>query len=80
MKENANVHHVESSQLGNRLAFTAQETADLLGVSPETVYRLIKRGKLRSSNALRHKLIPRTEIERFLKSSLDSEWTCATAE
>jgi len=45
-----------------------RETADLLGVSYITVYRLIQRGLLRCSLALRHKVIPRKEIERFLNS------------
>jgi len=54
-----------------RLAYTMQETARILGVSYITVHRLLKRGKLRSSSALRHKLIPMTEIERFLKTSLE---------
>ena len=53
-----------------RLAYTMAETAKILGVSYITVHRLIKRGLLRSSNALRHKLIPGSEIERFLKSTL----------
>ena len=50
-----------------RLAYTMKETARMLGLSYITVHRLLKRGQLRSSTALRHKLIPRTEIERFLK-------------
>lgn len=53
-----------------RLAYTMGETAKILGVSYITVHRLIKRGLLRSSHALRHKLIPATEIERFLKTTL----------
>ena len=53
-----------------RLAYTMEETAKILGVSYITIHRLLKRGKLRSSTALRHKLIPVTEIERFLKSTL----------
>jgi len=53
-----------------RLAYTMEETAKILGVSYITVHRLIKRGLLRSSSALRHKLIPTTEIQRFLKSTL----------
>ncbi len=53
-----------------RLAYSAHETAQVLGLSYETVHRLIKRGQLKSSTALRHKLIPVTEIERFLKSTL----------
>ena len=50
-----------------KMAYSMQETADVLGISYFTVHRLIKRGLLRSSTALRHKLIPLTEIERFLK-------------
>lgn len=49
-----------------RLAFSLQETADMLGLSYITVYRLVQRGKLKSSGALRTKLIPKAEIERFL--------------
>jgi excisionase family DNA binding protein len=51
---------------GCRLAFSVQETAEMLGVSEKTVRRLIKRRLLHPSNALRHLLIPKKEIERFL--------------
>jgi excisionase family DNA binding protein len=54
-----------------RLAFTMQETADILGVSYKTVHRLLQRGLLKGSRALRHKIIPRTEIERFLKETME---------
>jgi excisionase family DNA binding protein len=60
------------SQKLPRLAYTMQETADILGVSYITVHRLLKRGLLRSSTALRHKLIPMTEIQRFLRESMES--------
>jgi len=53
-----------------RLAYTMQETAKILGVSYITIHRLLKRGLLHSSSALRHKLIPGSEIERFLKATL----------
>lgn len=53
-----------------RLAYTMEETAEMLGVSYITVHRLLKRGLLRSSRAIRHKVIPASEIERFLKSTL----------
>ena len=52
-----------------RLAYTMRETAVILGVSYITVHRLLKRGKLRASDAIRNKVIPFTEIERFLKES-----------
>lgn len=53
-----------------RLAFSVGETAAILGVSEKTVRRLISRKLLRSSRALRHLLIPKKEIERFLADTL----------
>ena len=50
----------------NRLAFSVKETADILGLSEKTIRRLVARRLLRSSRALRHLLIPKKEIERFL--------------
>jgi excisionase family DNA binding protein len=52
-----------------RLAYSLDETAQILGVSKITVYRLLERGLLKSSTAMRHKLIPVTEIERFLQET-----------
>jgi excisionase family DNA binding protein len=49
-----------------RLAFSVSEAAQLLGISEKSVRRLITRRLLRPSRALRHLLIPRKEIERFL--------------
>jgi excisionase family DNA binding protein len=46
-----------------------RETAEILGVFYITVYRLLKRGKLRASDALRNKVIPKQEIHRFLRDS-----------
>lgn len=51
---------------GIRMAFSVRETADILGVSEKTVRRLVGRKLLRPSRALRHLLIPKKEIERFL--------------
>ena len=52
-----------------RLALTRQETARALGVTPITVDRLVARGLLRPSRALRRPLFPLPEIERFLKET-----------
>jgi DNA-directed RNA polymerase specialized sigma24 family protein len=46
-----------------------RETAAVLGVSYATVWRLIQRGLLKSSTALRRKMIARVEIERFLEGT-----------
>lgn len=49
-----------------------RETAQILGVSYITIHRLLKRGKLRASDAIRNKVIPKTEIERFLRESIQT--------
>ena len=52
-----------------RLAYSVQEAADLLGVDYFSVYRLIQRGKLRACRALRGKLlVPRSELLRLLNN------------
>lgn len=51
-----------------RLAYSVQESAEMLGVDYFSVYRLIQRGKLRACRALRGKLlVPRSELLRLLK-------------
>lgn len=52
-----------------RLAFTISESAALIGVSRISLYRLIARGLIKPSGALRHKLIAKTELQRFLKET-----------
>ena len=52
-----------------RMAFSIQETAQLLGISDKTVRRLLDRKLLRASRAIRHLLIPKKEIERFLQET-----------
>jgi hypothetical protein len=47
-----------------RLMFTAEETANLLGVNTKSSRSLGTKGRLKSSNALRVLRIPKTEIER----------------
>ena len=58
------------SMTDTQLAYSMKETAKLLGVSYITVHRLLRRGLLKSSSALRCKRIPRSEIERFLKTTM----------
>ena len=62
----ARVGAAESQSRCERLAFSVGETAAMLGVSDKSVRRLIARGLLRPSKALRHILITKKEIVRFL--------------
>ena len=59
----------EQPAMPQRLAFSVRETALMLGISEKSVRRLIDRGLLRRSRALRHLLIPRSEIEGFLRDT-----------
>ena len=59
----------EPAATTERLAYSVQEAADMLGVNYFSVYRLIQRGKLRVCRALRGKLlVPRTELLKLLKT------------
>lgn len=52
-----------------RLAYSIQEAADMLGVNYFSIYRLIQRGKLKVCRALRGKLlVPRTELLKLLQT------------
>jgi len=52
-----------------KLALTRVEAADALNVSPATLDRLVRRGLLRPSRALRRPLFSIAEIERFLRET-----------
>lgn len=52
-----------------RLAYSVEEAARLLGVHYFSVYRMIQRGKLRACRVLRGKLlVPRSELLKLLKT------------
>ncbi len=52
-----------------RLAYSIQESAEMLGVNYFSVYRLIQRGKLKVCRALRGKLlVPRSELLKLLQT------------
>jgi excisionase family DNA binding protein len=47
-------------------ALKVKDAAGYLGVSPISVRRLIQRGLIKPNRALRHVLIPLSELDRFL--------------
>ncbi len=51
------------------LVYTVEEAAAVLKISTKSVRRLLSRGFLTNSSALRKKLIPRQQIEGFLKAT-----------
>jgi hypothetical protein len=50
-----------------KLLYTIRETAYILSVSEKSVRRFLERGLLKTSHALRTKLITRESIENFVK-------------
>jgi excisionase family DNA binding protein len=51
------------------LFYTVKEAAKALNVSEKSVRRFLERGILKSSLALRKKLIPREQIKNFFKAT-----------
>jgi excisionase family DNA binding protein len=50
----------------SRLAFSPDEAAELLGISPELVFDLLRTGQLKSVKAGRRRLISRANLDAFL--------------
>ena len=53
-----------------RLSLTRVEAAKCLGISTESLDRLVKRGLVKPSRALSKPLFPMTELARFLKATM----------
>ena len=61
------IEEAQAAPAPERLAYSIQEAADMLGVNYFSVYRLIQRNKLRVCRALRGKLlVPRSELLKLL--------------
>jgi excisionase family DNA binding protein len=59
----------QTTKAPERLAYSIQEAAEMLGVNYHSIYRLIQRGKLKACRALRGKLlVTRDELLKLLKS------------
>ena len=62
-------NHFEQPQTASdahQLAHTRHEAARMLGISANSLDRLVARGLLRPCRALRRPLFPLTELQRFL--------------
>ncbi|NBR87810.1 MAG: DNA-binding protein [Verrucomicrobia bacterium] len=55
-----------------RIFLSVEEVAQLFGLSKKTVYRLLDRGLLKSSNAVRHKMILRTSVDEFVAKTVNN--------
>jgi hypothetical protein len=54
-----------SERLG-RVFYSASEVGDMFSISTKSVYRLLDRGLLKSSSAIRHKRISKASIDEFI--------------
>jgi excisionase family DNA binding protein len=68
MNENCDTKH----PMPEPLFYDIRQTASALNCSTKTVRRFLQRGLLSSSNASRKKLIPRKQVEEFVKKTCDS--------
>ena len=57
---------------GVPLAVDYSEAGRLLGVSPSSIYRLVRDGKLRAVTVGAAKRVPRAELERYIADQLAS--------
>jgi predicted urease superfamily metal-dependent hydrolase len=64
-----NMSFAQDGQPPTRLALTLIEAAAVLGIHPNSLDRLVQRGLLRPSRALRRPLFSLIELERFLENT-----------
>jgi excisionase family DNA binding protein len=74
MREHANTSHradVPVTSTGQpRLAFSPHEAAELLGISRDLVFDLLRTGQLKSVKAGRRRLISRANLDAFLAGDI----------
>lgn len=58
--------HLQSEDLGARIAFSVRETVALTGLSRSTIYRMFDEGRLRSLRIGGRRLIRRRDLEALL--------------
>jgi len=51
-----------------KLLVGTKEAADLLGISPSTIYRLVALKRLKTNGSMRHLKFTPKELERFAES------------
>ena len=54
-----------------KLAFSPTEAASALGLCQNTIYKMVKRGRIKSVKVERKILIPRAELIRLLSGQSD---------
>lgn len=55
----------------HRAFYTVKEVSVLFNISTKSVYRLLARGHLKASSALRHKRISKASIDQFIVTTFE---------
>ena len=63
---------LDTIEPSKRIFLSVEEVAQLFGLSKKTVYRLLDRGLLRSSNAVRHKMISKASVDEFVAKTVNN--------
>jgi excisionase family DNA binding protein len=63
---------VKVSNPSSRTFLSVKEVSESFGVSQKSIYRLLQRGLLKSSGALRHKLILKSSVDEFVANSVNN--------
>ena len=63
---------LDTIEPSKRIFLSVEEVAQLFGLSKKTVYRLLDRGLLRSSNAVRHKMILKASVDEFIAKTVNN--------
>jgi excisionase family DNA binding protein len=58
-----------------RLAYRVPEAAETLGISPWSIWKLIREGELQVVRSGKIVLVPRTVLEEFLRRGLEAQKT-----
>lgn len=62
--------NVTDTTVEAKVFYSVAEVAKQFGISQKSVYRLLERGLLKSSPALRRKMIPKASLDAFVGASL----------
>jgi len=63
---------VKASNPPSRIFLSVEEVSESFGISRKSVYRLLDRGLLKFSPALRHKLILKSSVDEFVAATVNN--------
>ena len=66
----------QDAERPERLAYSPAEVEAMLGLSHDSLFKLLASGKLRSTKAGRRRLIPRAAVEEFLARPSSEDQQC----